>query len=72
MSCLQQNFPSKFEPNYVFYEKLEENTFVTFIMKQPVYASEEGGGASYLSSAAKLIVTFLLHLGVFDNFSKIK
>ena len=26
-----------------FYEKLEENSFVTFIMKQPVYASEEGG-----------------------------
>ena len=36
MSCIQQNFPSKFEPNDAFYEKLEENTFVAFIMKHPV------------------------------------
>ena len=36
MSCIQQNFPSKFEPNGAFYEKLEENTFVAFIMKHPV------------------------------------
>ena len=39
MSCIQQNFPSKFEPNDAFYEKLEENTFVAFILKHPV-----GGG----------------------------
>ena len=37
MSCIQQNFPSKFEPNDAFYEKLEENTFVAFILKHPVY-----------------------------------
>ena len=37
MSCIQQNFPSKFEPNGAFYEKLEENTFVAFIMKHPSY-----------------------------------
>ena len=36
MSCIQQNFPSKFEPNDAFYEKLEENTFVAFILKHPV------------------------------------
>ena len=38
MSCIQQNFPSKFEPNDAFYEKLEENTFVAFILKHPVVA----------------------------------
>ena len=37
MSCIQQNFPSKFEPNDAFYEKLEENTFVAFILKHPVW-----------------------------------
>ena len=37
MSCIQQNFPSKFEPNDAFYEKLEENTFVAFILKHPVH-----------------------------------
>ena len=36
MSCIQQNFPSKFEPNDAFYWKLEENTFVAFILKHPV------------------------------------
>ena len=36
MSCIQQNFPSKFEPNDAFYEKLEKNTFVAFILKHPV------------------------------------
>ena len=36
MSCIQQNFPSKFEPNDAFYEKLEQNTFVAFILKHPV------------------------------------
>ena len=36
MSCIQQNFPSKFEPNDAFYEKLEENTFVAFILRHPV------------------------------------
>ena len=36
MSCIKQNFPSKFEPNDAFYEKLEENTFVAFILKHPV------------------------------------
>ena len=36
MSCIQQNFPSKFEPNDAFYEKLEENTFVAVILKHPV------------------------------------
>ena len=39
MSCIQQNFPSKFEPNDAFYEKLEENTFVAFILKHPVVMS---------------------------------
>ena len=39
MSCIQQNFPSKFEPNDAFYEMLEENTFVAFILKHPVYQS---------------------------------
>ena len=37
MSCIQQNFPSKFEPNDAFYEKLEENTFVAFILRHPVF-----------------------------------
>ena len=36
MSCIQQNFPSKFEPNDAFYEKLEQNTFVAFILRHPV------------------------------------
>ena len=36
MSCIQQNFPSKFEPNDAFYEELEENTFVAFILRHPV------------------------------------
>ena len=36
MSCIQQNFPSKFEPYDAFYEKLEQNTFVAFILRHPV------------------------------------
>ena len=34
MSCIQQNFPSKFDPNDAFYEKFEENTFVAFTNKR--------------------------------------
>ena len=36
MSCIQQNFPSKFKPNDASYEKLEKNTFVAFILRHPV------------------------------------
>ena len=37
MSCIQQNFQSKFEPNDASYEKLDEDTFVAFILKHPVH-----------------------------------
>ena len=36
MSSHQENFPSNFRSNDAFYENLEENTFVAFIMKHPV------------------------------------
>ena len=37
ISCIQLNFPSNFRPYDAFYKKFEENTFVPFIMKYPLY-----------------------------------